>query len=110
MTDSSLDRNPLESLAEEFLDRFRRGERPALSEYTSKYPALAGEIRDLFPALVMLEDVRPASSPAEDSTPPAPRGRSSNGWATTASCARSAAAAWASFTRPSRNRSAGMSR
>ena len=59
MSDSSADRNPVEELAEEFLARFRRGERPALSEYTSRFPNLASEIRDLFPALVMLEDVRP---------------------------------------------------
>jgi serine/threonine protein kinase len=61
MTSSSSDRNPVEALAEEFLERFRRGERPALSEYTGKFPELASQIRDLFPALVMLEDVRPAS-------------------------------------------------
>jgi WD40 repeat protein/serine/threonine protein kinase/tetratricopeptide (TPR) repeat protein len=59
MSDPSLDRDPLEALAEEFVERFRRGERPALSEYTSRFPALAAEIRDLFPALVMLEEVRP---------------------------------------------------
>ena len=52
MSDSSADRNPVEELAEEFLARFRRGERPALSEYTSRFPALASEIRGLFPALV----------------------------------------------------------
>ncbi len=62
MSDSS-DRNPVEALAEEFLERFRRGERPALSEYTRQYPELASEIRDLFPALVMLEDVRPSFGP-----------------------------------------------
>ncbi len=58
MTDTSSERDPVEALAEEFLERFRRGERPALSEYTDQYPALADQIRDLFPALVMMEDVR----------------------------------------------------
>jgi WD40 repeat protein/serine/threonine protein kinase/tetratricopeptide (TPR) repeat protein len=62
MSDSSADRNPVEELAEDFLARFRRGERPALSEYTSRFPDLATEIRDLFPALVMLEDVRPPAN------------------------------------------------
>jgi WD40 repeat protein/serine/threonine protein kinase len=66
MADFSSDRNPVEALAEEFLERFRRGERPALSEYTGKYPQLAQEIRDLFPALVMLEDVRPAPQPTDN--------------------------------------------
>src|SRR5215475_6485608 len=55
----SNDRNPVEELAEEFLERYRRGERPALSEYTRAHPDLAAEIRELFPALVMLEGVRP---------------------------------------------------
>jgi hypothetical protein len=42
-------------LADEFAERYRRGERPPLSEYTDKYPELADEIRELFPALVAIE-------------------------------------------------------
>jgi serine/threonine protein kinase/WD40 repeat protein len=62
MLETSSDRNPVEELAEEFLERIRRGEKPALSEYTNKYPSLAGEIRSLFPALLMMEDVRQGDS------------------------------------------------
>src|SRR5437879_5947762 len=47
----------LDQLAEEFADRYRRGERPSLREYTDRYPQLAQEIRDLFPALVEIEQV-----------------------------------------------------
>jgi WD40 repeat protein/serine/threonine protein kinase len=47
----------LNRLAEEFADRYRRGERPALSEYTDRYPDLAEEIRELFPAMVEIERV-----------------------------------------------------
>jgi len=54
-------RDPLEELAEEFAARYRRGERPSLVEYVQRYPDLADEIREIFPALVMLEDVRPVS-------------------------------------------------
>ena len=57
MTDSSGDRNPVELLAEEFIARKRRGEKPTLSEYTDKYPDLADEIREVFPALLMMEDL-----------------------------------------------------
>jgi WD40 repeat protein/serine/threonine protein kinase/tetratricopeptide (TPR) repeat protein len=57
MTASSDARNPVELLAEEFLDRKRRGEEPTLGEYLERYPDLAGEIRDLFPALLMVEDL-----------------------------------------------------
>ena len=42
-------------LAEEFAARYRRGERPSLKEYTDRYPELADEIRELFPALVRVE-------------------------------------------------------
>jgi hypothetical protein len=49
-------------LAEAFLERHRRGEQPAVEEYASAYPELAGEIRRLFPALLMMEDLRPESS------------------------------------------------
>ena len=42
----------LDQIAEEFAARFRRGERPALHEYTQRYPELAAEIRELFPARV----------------------------------------------------------
>jgi serine/threonine protein kinase/Tfp pilus assembly protein PilF len=51
--------NPLDRLAEDFVARHRRGEKPSLDEYTAKHPELAEEIRDLFPALVLMEDVRP---------------------------------------------------
>src|SRR5690349_9554418 len=61
--DASLDDDPLDALAEEFVERYRRGERPALSEYTARQPELAEGIRDLFPALVMMEKARPAGGP-----------------------------------------------
>ena len=48
-------REPLEQLAAEFADRLRKGERPSLSDYADRYPELAGEIRDLFPALALME-------------------------------------------------------
>ncbi len=74
MSDSSSERNPVELLAEEFLERYRRGERPALSEYTARYPEFAEEIRDLFPALVMMEDVRPGTGDVTGDLEPRPAG------------------------------------
>ncbi len=58
MHDSSQGRNAVELLAEEFVDRYRRGERPPLNEYTERYPEWAEEIRDLFPAMLMLENLK----------------------------------------------------
>jgi len=44
-------------LAEEFLERYRKGERPALKDYIDRNPDLAGEIRDVFPAMAMMENI-----------------------------------------------------
>jgi hypothetical protein len=54
-TGSDAERDPIEVMAESFLERFRRGERPSIEEYAAKYPELADEIRELLPALVQLE-------------------------------------------------------
>ncbi len=60
MPDESLDLDPLDDLAEQFVDRLRRGEWPALTEYTNRHPELADQIRELFPLLITMEQVRPA--------------------------------------------------
>lgn len=50
-------RNPVEELAEEFVERRRRGETPTLEEYAGRFPHLADQIRELFPALLMMENL-----------------------------------------------------
>src|SRR5262249_38086298 len=65
MSGSASGADPLARLADEFLERYRRGERPALSEYAAAHPDLAEQIRELFPALVLMEDVRPGPPPAD---------------------------------------------
>jgi serine/threonine protein kinase/WD40 repeat protein len=57
-------RNQFEQLAEEFVARFRRGEHPAISDYCARFPEHADEIRELFPALVMMEKIAPSVSEA----------------------------------------------
>jgi hypothetical protein len=47
----------IDQLAEDFAARFRRGERPSLKEYIDRHPNLADEIRELFPAMVKVEQV-----------------------------------------------------
>lgn len=51
-------RDPLEILAADFIDRQRRGEHPAISEYTARHPELAAEIEDLFPTIVAVEQLK----------------------------------------------------
>ncbi len=54
----SQDRNPVEALADDFLRRQRGGERPTLEEYCRRHPELAEEIREVFPVLIRMEDLR----------------------------------------------------
>ena len=57
------DLDPLDVLAETFLSRYRRGERPSVTEFTDRHPELADRIRDLFPALLLLEQHGSAAAP-----------------------------------------------
>ncbi|MEM9412011.1 MAG: hypothetical protein AAGA30_12905 [Planctomycetota bacterium] len=62
-------RNPVEELAEEFMQRRRNGESPSTDEYARRHPEHAGEIRDLFPTLEMMEHVRQDVVGKEDLKP-----------------------------------------
>ncbi len=57
MNEASSGFDPVDDLVESFLERYRRGERPSLTEYTDKYPELAERIRGLFPALLAVEEL-----------------------------------------------------
>jgi WD40 repeat protein/serine/threonine protein kinase len=64
----------LTRLADEFAARYRAGERPALQEYLDRYPELADDIRELFPAMVEMEQVKEDHEEAHEpaAAPPAP--------------------------------------
>ena len=55
MSEPTADRDPFEVVAESFLARYRAGERPSIAEYAARYAELADQIRELLPALVMVE-------------------------------------------------------
>ncbi len=48
----------LNRLADEFAERYRRGERPSLQEYIDRHPELADDIREFFPAMVEMEQAK----------------------------------------------------
>jgi serine/threonine-protein kinase len=62
MSASSDARSPVELLADEFLARCKRGEKPTIKDYCDRHPDLADEIRDVFEAVLMVEDLKPGSS------------------------------------------------
>ena len=70
MADSSENRDPLDLLAEDFVARFRAGERPSLTEYVNRMPDRADEVRELFPALVELEQLKPPDDEPTGDVPP----------------------------------------
>src|SRR5207302_5870483 len=78
MSDTSLgsNRDPVEQLLESFLARWRRGERPGLEEYATRCPERADEIRELFPAMLEMEQLKAADEVATGplERPPAPPG------------------------------------
>src|SRR5215471_2349126 len=61
MSSSNDARSPVELLADEFLTRHKRGEKPTIKEYCDRHPSLADEIRDVFEAVLMVEDLKPGS-------------------------------------------------
>jgi eukaryotic-like serine/threonine-protein kinase len=77
MSEPIADFDPLEAIADEIAARCRRGERPAPAEYATRYPELAERIAELFPVLVMMEDLgsvagAPSGSTAGADGEPAP--------------------------------------
>ena len=51
--------DPVERLVEDYLGRRRRGERPSPAEYAARYPEHGGRILELFPALELIEGLKP---------------------------------------------------
>jgi tetratricopeptide (TPR) repeat protein len=62
MNDSPLTDNSLDDLAEEFARRCRGGERPSVEDYAARYPQWADDIREMFPAVLMMERLKPTPS------------------------------------------------
>ncbi len=61
-TDGGTTRDPMDRLAESFLEQFRRGERPSITEYIANNPEHATDIQELFPTLVEIEQLKSADA------------------------------------------------
>lgn len=66
MTEPSSEFDPVEGLVDAFLEQYRRGERPSLTEYTEAHPEYAERIRALFPALIAMEEFGAKSDGSAD--------------------------------------------
>jgi serine/threonine protein kinase/Flp pilus assembly protein TadD len=68
-SDESTEHELLADLADDFADRYRRGEHPSVEQYAQRHPHLAQQICELFPAMLLMEqqsrlDPTIASTPA----------------------------------------------
>src|SRR4051794_26541519 len=58
----------LADLADDFAGRHRHGERPGVEEYARRHPELAEQIRELFPAMLLMEQ-QSVLAPTPDGSP-----------------------------------------
>ncbi len=66
MADSNTERDPLELLAADYMERLRQGQRPSIEEYAAQHPDLAEEIRDLFPTISVTERLKARQARSSD--------------------------------------------
>ena len=69
MSEETVGRDPIDLLADEFVRRHRSGEHPTIEQFAEEHAAFADEIRDLFPMIVDIEQLKephdgPANGPA----------------------------------------------
>src|SRR5262249_28839952 len=53
--------DPFGQIADEFVEAFRQGKRPSVEEFARRYPEHADQIRDMLPALVLMEKAKSAN-------------------------------------------------
>ena len=58
MDDPNTERDPLEVLAAEYMERLRQGQPPSIEDYAAQHSNLAEEIRELFPTIAATERLK----------------------------------------------------
>jgi WD40 repeat protein/serine/threonine protein kinase/tetratricopeptide (TPR) repeat protein len=59
MSDDNLSTaDPLGQIADEFVEAFRQGKRPSVEEFARRYPEYADDLREMLPALVLMEKAK----------------------------------------------------
>lgn len=59
------ERSELERLAEEYVELYRQGRSPNIDDFVNDHPALANDIREYFPVVLMLDQGRSAPTESE---------------------------------------------
>jgi serine/threonine protein kinase len=58
--DNPSDADPFGQIADEFVEALRQGKRPSVEEFAQRYPEQADEIREMLPALALMEKAKSA--------------------------------------------------
>jgi eukaryotic-like serine/threonine-protein kinase len=66
MADQNTERDPLEILAAEYMERLRQGESLSIEEFASQHPEFAADIRELFPAIAATERLKAQQARSSD--------------------------------------------
>src|SRR5436305_3905243 len=61
--------DPLGQIADEFVEAFRQGKRPSVEDFARRYPEHADEIREMLPALVLMEKAKSADDSSAEQPP-----------------------------------------
>ena len=72
--DESSSADPFGQIADEFVEAYRQGQRPSVGEFARRYPSHAEEIREMLPALVLMEQAKSADDPPGAAEGPAFQG------------------------------------
>src|SRR5262249_13598135 len=73
MTDSNPSASdPLGQIADEFVEALRQGKRPTVEEFARRYPEQADEIREVLPALLLMEKAKSGDATGERGKAPVP--------------------------------------
>jgi serine/threonine protein kinase len=56
---------PFGQIADEFVEAFRQGQCPSVEEFARRYPGHADEIREILPALVLMEKAKASEAPGQ---------------------------------------------
>ncbi|MBM4068429.1 MAG: serine/threonine protein kinase [Planctomycetes bacterium] len=70
MIEFDTERDPLDMLAEEFAQRWRRGEKPSIGDYAARFPQWASEIRAVLPSVAKMEQWRTCREATDASLAP----------------------------------------
>src|SRR5262249_48353550 len=59
-------------IVDEFVEAFRQGQHPSVEEFARRYPEHADEIREVLPALVLMEKAKASEAPGQSHPAKAP--------------------------------------